>query len=130
MRSRTIKEKIVVELGGIMVAQYHAHADDVELILIVRAQEKFFAVITRGRQAHRALARPTGTPVKAVGTVLEYRLPDECGYRVVYAIYCQSIRFGDNMEAAPSDPLEGFTEQQLPKHQIFQKCDSLNCKRV
>jgi hypothetical protein len=128
MSRRTIKEENTVKLGGIIVAKYHAHADEVELILIVRVQERFFAVVTHGQQAHRAFSRSIGTPVKITGTILEYTLPSECGYRVVYACYCQRIGFGGELEKSPPDPDLGFAEQ-LPKHQIFQKCDSLNRKR-
>lgn len=125
MGRRNIKEKIEVELGGVIVAKYRAHEDDLELILIVRSRERFVAVVTHGRQAHRAFSRPNGTPVSVKGSILEYQLPDGCGYRVVYVIDCQQMSFGDGLEQPPPDPPDVFTEQ-LSKFLIFQKCESLN----
>ncbi|SHH63172.1 hypothetical protein [Desulfofustis glycolicus] len=119
-----IKEESTVKLGGVIVAKYHAYEDYVEQILIVLAKKKFFAVVAHGRQAQRSFRVPVGTTVSVSGTILEYPLPKECGYRVVYAVYCQRMKFGNALEQVPPDPLEEY--MQLPKHQIFVKCDSLN----
>ncbi|BDD88461.1 hypothetical protein [Desulfofustis limnaeus] len=128
MSRPTIKEESIVKLGGTIVAKYHAHADDVEQILIIRAMEKFFAVVAHGWRAHRSFHVPVGTAVKVSGTIIDYQLPKECGYRVVYAAYCQRLTFGDALEQASPDPFEEL--EQLPKYQIFEKCNSLNQESV
>lgn len=125
MRRRAIREEVVVELGGVIVARYHACAEEAEVILIVRARENFYAVLARGRQAHRAFHRPVGTPLKVTGTIIRQPLPDSCGYRVVSFIDCRRMVFGDQLvHLSPALP-EEFADQ-LPKYQIFQRCDSLS----
>jgi len=125
MNRRPIKEESIVKIGGTIVAKYHAHADEVELILIVRSHGMYFAVVTRGRQAHRALPKPPGTPVRITGAIYDYMIPDGCGFRITYVVYCQRMVFGDTLQQPSPGPLEGF-DAQLPRHQIFEKCDSLN----
>ena len=119
----TIKEQSLLKLGGIIVSKYHAYDDVLEVILIVRSRDQFYAVVANGRQAHRAYYLAIGQPVEIEGPIMDYILPDSVGYKIVYAIACQKLRFGNELTPSP----ELFSDdKELSKLSIFKKCAELN----
>lgn len=118
-----IKEQSLLKLGGIIVSKYHAYDNVLEVILIVRSRDRFYAVVANGRQAHRAFRLETGHLVEIEGPIIDYILPESVGYKIVYAVACQRLRFGDEL-GPPPDPFPD--DQELSKLTIFKKCTELN----
>ena len=121
---RPVKEGVIIKLGGHIISKYHGHGDVVEVVMIIRADDNFYSVLARGRQAHRALKIRDGQVVEVQGRIIEHSIPTAArGWNVVYSMTCDKLRVGSSMETV-EDPLSEHSE--LPKFQIFKKCSELN----
>ena len=121
--SRPITEQPLLKLGGTIVSKYQAYDDILEVILIIRSSNHFYAVVTTGRQAHRALRLDPNRLVEITGPIIDYILPEAVGYKIVYAVACQKLRIGDELTPSP-DPFPD--DRELSKLSIFKKCADLN----
>lgn len=113
-----------LKIGGPLVSKYNGYGDELEVVLVIKANDMFFGVLAQGRQAHRANKIERGQLVEVEGSVVSDSWPKESGgWKIAYFVRCKRLR--SRKETVPDeDPLAEYPE--LPKFKIFEKCGDLN----
>lgn len=119
MVRRPIEEPATVKIGGVVVSALKAYRDTLEVLLVIKTKNTFYAVVLTGRRAYQAAKLPKGQWVEVKGQVVELLWAADIGWKIPFSVSAHSLRIGSDKE----DVLDPFSDiYELSKGEIFRNC--------